>query len=120
MTRSAIVALALDILVVITFVVVGRETHESPFDIAESARIAAPFMTGLGIVWLFPKVRQSSWRVLTGVLVGAVTAASGIALRALVLADGISGAFPIVATAYIVGLMSLYRVILALRTRQPA
>lgn len=117
MTRSSIAVLALDVAVVVTFVLFGRETHESPFDVAESLRVAAPFMAGLGLAWLLPPTRRSAWRILTGVLVGAVTAFIGIALRSLVFNDGISGAFPIVTMAYMVGLMSLYRFAMAMKSR---
>jgi len=120
MSRSAVVVLALDVLVVVTFVIFGRDTHDSPFDIAESTRIAAPFMAGLGIGWLIPHVRTSAWRVLSGVLVGATTFVVGVTLRSVVFGDGISGAFPVVAAAYLIGMMSVYRLALALRSRQRA
>ena len=61
MTRTGVLALALDVAIVVAFVVFGRETHDSPFDLAESTRIAAPFMLGLGVAWLLPQTRRSSW-----------------------------------------------------------
>lgn len=117
MSRISVVVLALDIIIVMSFVLFGRETHESPFDIAESTRIAAPFVAGLAVAWLIPQIRASSLRIVSGVFVGATTAVVGIALRSLVLRDGISGAFPFVTVGYMVGLMSLIRVVLTLRAR---
>ena len=120
MSRSTVVVLGFDVLVVVTFVIFGRDTHDSPFDIAESTRIAAPFMAGLGIGWLIPQVRASAWRVLNGVIVGLITVVVGVTLRSVVFGDGITGAFPAVAAAYLIGMMSVYRVALAVRSRQRA
>ncbi|NND02557.1 MAG: DUF3054 domain-containing protein [Acidimicrobiia bacterium] len=120
MNRSTTTVLAVDVAIVVSFVLFGRETHESPFDIAESTRIAAPFMAGLGLAWLIPTIRSASLRLIAGLIVGAVTAAVGMVLRSAVFGDGVSGAFPIVATAYLVGLMSLSRVALALVAREKA
>ena len=118
MTRTGVIALTLDVAIVVAFVLFGRETHDSPFHVAESTRIAAPFMLGLGVAWLLPQTRRSPWRVVAGVFVGAITAAVGIAVRSLVFGDGISGAFPVVTALFLIGLMTAHRVLLALRHRR--
>ena len=97
--------LAWDIAVVLAFVVIGRDTHDESQTVAAILRTAAPFMAALLFSLAIPVVRRSPSSVPAGLLAGATTALVGLVLRKFVFAEGVAGAFPVVATAFLVGLM---------------
>lgn len=109
MKNSALAELGVDVMVVVSFVAFGSENHDQPLDLAELLRVAAPFLVGLAAAWAIPILRRKPWHWLNGVLMGLVTTAIGLTLRTVVFSDGISGAFPVVAAAYIVLWMTALR-----------
>ena len=110
--------LAWDISVVVAFVVIGRDTHDESQAIASILRTTAPFMAALLLALAMPEVRRSPARITAGLLSGATTALVGLMLRRAVFGEGLAGAFPLVATAFLVGLMVVGRLIPAMWRRR--
>jgi len=106
-----------DLVVVASFVIIGRDTHNESQGIGEVVQTAAPFLLALAGAWITPLVHRTPWRLGSGLAVGVTTTAAGLFFRSVVFGEGISGAFPIVAAAYLIGLMAAGRVAGALRRR---
>lgn len=100
-----------DLLVVGSFVLLGRDTHRESLDLTRSLQTATPFLIALGAAWLPPQVRSRPEAIRSGVVIGTVTPLLGLLLRSLVFGEGLSGAFPIIATGYLAGLIVLGRVL---------
>jgi hypothetical protein len=110
----------LDIAVVASFVLIGRDTHNESAGAAELVRTGAPFALALAGAWLTPLVHRTPWRVGSGVAVGLITAGLGIFFRSVVFGEGISGLFPVVTAGFLIGLMIIPRLIAFARSRTRA
>ena len=107
----------LDAVVVVAFVVIGREDHGYSSDVADYARVAAPFLIGLAAV----HTALREWRQLelrTGLAVAAGTVVVGMLARRFLWGDGTALTFVIVATSFIVAGMVGWRLV-AMRMRRP-
>ena len=111
-------AILLDVVCVLVFVISGRSAHAEAFALAGLARTAWPFLAGLAcgelasLRWRSP---LSLWP--SGVVIVAVTVAVGMILR-LVSGQGIAAAFVVVATVFL-GLFLLgWRLLARLATRR--
>lgn len=109
-----------DLLVVASFVLIGRDTHEESVGVGEVLRTAAPFLLALAGAWLTPPVHRTPWRIGSGVAVGVITTAVGIFFRTVVFREGSSGLFPVVTAAYLIGLMVLARFLVVVTARSRA
>jgi ribose/xylose/arabinose/galactoside ABC-type transport system permease subunit len=102
-----------DALVVVLFVVIGREDHGYSSGISDYLRVSAPFLIGLGVTivavraWRWPL----DWR--TGAVVAVGTVVVGMLLRHFVWDDGTAGTFVIVTTAFLVAGMVGWRLVVA-------
>lgn len=92
---------AWDLLVVVTFVVWGRGTHQETLDAGRSFQTALPFLIALLVAWLPATVRAHPGAWQSGIMVVAITAILGMALRRLVFDEGLSGLFPVVTLGYL-------------------
>jgi Protein of unknown function (DUF3054) len=116
--RSARVAVALDVLCVLLFVVIGRASHTRGESLAGIASTAWPFLCGLAAGWAASRAwrRPLALRP-AGLVVWLCTVALGMILR-VVSGQGTAVAFIIVALAFL-GLFLLgWRVVARLLTRQ--
>lgn len=102
---------AVDLVIVVSFVVIGRDAHEETLGIGDLARTAGPFVLGLAGAWLTPVVHRTPWRLSAGIASGAITTGAGVYFRAVVFREGISGAFPVITGLYLIGLMAGARAI---------
>ncbi len=89
---------AADLVLILTFVLIGRRTHENPADIAGIAGTAWPFVTGAVVGWVVVR----AWRrpvavVSTGLPIWLTTVVAGMALRAAS-GQGTAASFVVVAT----------------------
>lgn len=100
-----------DLAVVVSFVLIGRDTHEESVGFSEVARTGAPFILALVGAWLAPLVHRQPWRISVGIAAGVITTAMGLLFRSVVFGEGLSGAFPVVTAAYLIGLIGLGRVL---------
>ena len=101
----------LDGIVVVSFVVVGRDSHGFVNDWEETLRIAAPFLIGLGLAVLLTRAWKTPLSLLTGLGLGVATLGIGMLLRRLVWDDGTAPVFVIVTGAWIIGLMVGWRLV---------
>jgi hypothetical protein len=116
--RSARVAVALDVLCVLIFVVIGRASHTKGESLAGVASTAWPFLCGLAAGWAASRAwrRPLALRP-AGLVVWLCTVALGMILR-IASGQGTAVAFIIVALAFL-GLFLLgWRAVARLLTRQ--
>lgn len=106
-------AIAVDIVVVMAFVVIGREDHGFVSDISDYARVAAPFIVGLVISSAVFKSWENPIDVRTGTLVAVGTVAIGMVLRKFVWGDGTALPFVLITTVFIVVGFVAWRIIVA-------
>jgi hypothetical protein len=105
-----------DLAVVASFALIGRDSHNESVGLGEVFHTAAPFLLALTGAWLTPIVHRTPWRILSGIAAGIITTVLGLYFRAVVFSEGISGMFPVVTAAYVMGLMALPRVVGSLRS----
>lgn len=84
---SALVALALDVLMVLLFAAIGRASHADGLTPAGIAATASPFLLGTGVGWLVVRARGGGWPrgVGPGITVWFATVLVGMLLRVIVL-----------------------------------
>jgi len=99
LNRRAALALGIDVVAVVLFVVIGRRNHhETGNAVVGALRIVAPFLIALIIGWLAARADRDPMSIRSGVVVWACTVVVGLAVRRLVFQRGIAIAFIIVAT----------------------
>lgn len=115
--RLARVAVVLDVLCVLVFVVIGRASHADGESLGGIASTAWPFLCGLGAGWAAAR----AWRRPLGLVPAGLgawlgTVALGMVLR-VVVGQGTAAAFIVVALAFL-GLFLLgWRVVARFLTR---
>lgn len=95
----------------VSFVLLGRESHGLANEWGEALRVAAPFLIALGLGVAAIRAWRLPSRLSTGLMLGLVTAVVGLVMRRLVFADGIATPFVIVATAWLVATMVGWRMV---------
>jgi hypothetical protein len=91
-------AAALDLILVLVFVLIGRSSHDEGITLLGTLETAWPFVAGLAIAWLAMRAWRHPRRLLwTGAGIWLLTVIAGMLLR-LVTGQGIQLAFVIVAT----------------------
>ncbi|WP_053203674.1 DUF3054 domain-containing protein [Jiangella muralis] len=100
-------AVAVDAVLVLVFVLIGRRTHDDPLSLAGLARTAWPFAAGLAVGWAVTLLRRRPpVALVTGVTVWLATVVVGMLLRAAS-GHGTAASFVVVATvvlgAFLVG-----------------
>ena len=121
-TTSKIVAAAaaVDLTLVLVFVLIGRRSHDEGFSVLGSLNTAWPFVAGLTIGWLATR----AWRFPRGVknpgvVIWASTAVIGVALRALS-GQGVAVSFVIVTAIVLAVFLLGWRLIAAAVSRRRA
>lgn len=91
LTSHRLIALAVDVVAVLVFALIGGASHGSG---GEVLRIAWPFVVGLLTAWALPHVWRVPWLLWpAGVTVWVLTTGIGLVLRWLT-GGGVSGAMP--------------------------
>lgn len=101
----------LDVLVVVSFAVIGRDTHGFSSDWEEVARISAPFLIALVVGFIVTRVWSSFTNPLVGVVLGIITLVVGMLIRSFVFDDGTAAVFVWVAAGWFVGVMVAWRLV---------
>lgn len=111
----------LDVIVVVSFVVIGREDHGFTSGISDYVRVAAPFLLGLGLSIVALRAWRSPLRPLTGLFVAIGTITVGMLARRFVWDDGTASTFVAVTAAFLVAGMVGWRLVVAAvaRIRRP-
>lgn len=107
--------LGFDVVVVVVFVMLGRETHDEGNAFVDIISTAAPFLIALGLGWAITRAWVRPIDIRRGLGVAAVTVAGGMLLRRAVFDDGTAAAFVIVATAFNLAGMAGWRLLAARR-----
>lgn len=94
-------SVALDVLVVVLFVVIGRETHEEANALTAGVETAAPFLVGLAFGWGFARAARMRGVVGRGLTVFVSTVLVGMLVRRYVFDDGTAAAFVLVAALFL-------------------
>lgn len=112
MTRRASLALGLDAVLVLVFVLIGRRSHDEGSELAGLAVTLWPFWVALLVGWALSRSWRAPDRVVpSGLVVWAVTVAGGMLLRA-VSGQGVQPSFVIV-TALVLAVLLLGRRLVA-------
>lgn len=114
--RSALVALAVDVLLVVVFAAIGRASHGEAV-VSGLWTTAWPFLGGLVLGWIV----TLAWRAPTapgrpGVGIWVVTVAGGMLLRSAS-GQGVAVAFVVVASITLLVFLVGWRVVVAARSR---
>jgi hypothetical protein len=97
--RAAAIALAMDVVAVLLFVVIGRRSHDEDGNVVSATlAVAAPFLIGLGVGWLIARAWRHPRALPTGIVVWVCTVVIGLVLRNLVFDRGTAASFIVVAT----------------------
>ena len=99
MKRLALSAIA-DVAVIVVFVAIGREEHNSGSSVVGLLETAAPFLIALVLGWLATRAWQNPTGVGRGLGIWLVTILAGMNLRHYVFDDGTATAFIVVASAF--------------------
>lgn len=92
-----VLALAVDLVLVVAFVIVGHVQHYRSLDPAALLQTAWPFLASLAVAWVLTRVWQKPLAPLTtGTGIWAITVLVGLALRAI---GGVSVAEPFLIVA---------------------
>ena len=86
------VAAAIDIVLVLAFVLIGRSSHAEAITPAGALGTAWPFLVGLGAGWALARAWRRPFAVVPGLTIWAGTVAVGLLLRA-VTGDGVEPGF---------------------------
>ena len=97
-SRRASLALAIDIVLVIVFVAIGRRNHHEDEGLSGLASVSAPFLIGLTVGWVGAWSRRKPMALATGAHIWGCTVLLGLVLRRTVFDRGIAIPFIIVAT----------------------
>jgi hypothetical protein len=100
-SRPAAIALALDVVSVVVFVVIGRRNHDAGETLSGAVKTAAPFLIGLGVAWLGVRAWRRPLALLTGVAIWPLTVLTGMVARRWVFDDGTATSFVIVTTLFL-------------------
>jgi hypothetical protein len=99
--RSARLAVVLDVICVLIFVIIGRASHTKGESLAGVASTAWPFLAGLGLGWLTARGWRRPLAIRPeGLVIWLCTVAVGMILR-VVSGQGTAVAFIIVALAFL-------------------
>ncbi len=103
----------LDVVVVLLFVVIGREDHGFVSDFSDYLRVASPFLIGLGLTIFAVRAwrKPLDWRTGTALALG--TLLLGMLVRRFVFDSGTARAFIIVSAAFFIAGMVGWRLVAA-------
>ena len=101
--------LTLDAVIILIFVIVGRDTHQESQTVLDVIETAAPFLWALLAGWLVTRAWKDPISFRTGIGVASVTIVGGVVLRRLVYADGIATPFIIVTALFLLATMLGWR-----------
>ena len=107
----------LDLLVVVSFVVIGRDSHGFANDLAETSRVALPFILALsmGIGTVMAWTDPVGW--LAGIGIAFMTVIGGLLLRRYLFDGGVATTFVLLTTGWMIAWMVGWRLVYMLIAR---
>lgn len=103
--------LGFDVVAVVAFVLIGRDTHNEGNAIVGVIGTLAPLAAGLVAGWVATDAARDPASIRTGLGVAAVAGVAGVAIRRLVFGDGIALPFLLVLAGFYVASMVGWRVV---------
>lgn len=106
-----------DVLVVVSFVVIGRDTHGFTSDWGATLEVALPFLlalsvgSGIAMTWMDP----TGWPA--GFAIAAVTVVGGLALRRFVFDAGTATTFVVLTAGWMTAWMVGWRLVVPFSAR---
>ncbi len=117
---NSFVAAAIDVAVVLVFVLIGRTSHDESNALLGVVITAAPFLMALAASWLVVLLLGRDPRTVpTGLLVWLGTWAGGLMLRWLIFDGGVAGGFVLVAGGFLLLGMVGWRALVRVFRRAP-
>ncbi len=113
-------AIALDLAAVMSFVIIGRRTHDEGNGFTQIAETAAPFLVGLAAGWALARAWRRPTRVTTGLVIWPTTLLVGMIVRRTGFDDGTATSFVIVATLFLGATLVGWRLVLSALDRRRA
>ena len=104
-----------DVVVVISFIAIGRRNHDEDPSWSGFIGTVAPFLIALAVMWLAGRVWTDPILTRSGVIVWIGTVALGMVLRKFAFDDGTATAFVIVATVFVGALINGWRAVARFR-----
>ncbi|NHZ70201.1 MAG: DUF3054 family protein [Proteobacteria bacterium] len=104
----------LDATVVMSFVIIGRDSHGFVTDWSETMRVAAPFLIALAIGIIVMRAWLKPLQIVTGLGIAAITVVLGLMIRHFVFDAGIAQTFMILTTGWMFAWMVGWRLVAGL------
>jgi len=115
---SIVTAVALDAVLIMVFVLIGRRNHEEALALGGIAHTAWPFLVGAALGWLATRAWRSPFRLWpTGTVIWAATVGGGMVLR-VASGQGVQLAFVIVAALTLAAMLLGWRLAALFVTRR--
>jgi FtsH-binding integral membrane protein len=96
-----LLALGLDVIGVVGFVALGRNSHAERDSLAGVLTVAAPFLVGLGVGWVIVGRTGRPAGMRAGMVVWGCTVIVGLTLRSVAFDRAVPPAFVVVAAAFL-------------------
>jgi hypothetical protein len=99
----------LDTVVVLSFVLIGRDSHGFVSDVGDIVKVASPFLLALAFGVVAFKAWTDSIAWLTGLALASTTLVVGMLIRRIVFDGGTAPVFVVITAAWFFGLMVGWR-----------
>ena len=117
-TAPVATAVALDVALILVFVLIGRRNHEEALALGGIAQTAWPFLVGAAAGWVATRAWRSPFGLWpTGTVIWAATVGGGMLLR-VVSGQGVQPAFVIVAALTLAAMLLGWRLVALFVTRR--
>jgi len=117
-TAAVATAVALDVALILVFVLIGRRNHEEALALGGIAQTAWPFLVGAAAGWVATRAWRSPFGLWpTGTVIWAATVGGGMLLR-VVSGQGVQPAFVIVAALTLAAMLLGWRLVALFVTRR--
>lgn len=110
-SRQVRLAVAIDAVSIVAFVVIGRKNHDEGSALSGAAKVAAPFLISLACGWAVARAWKSPMAIGTGITVWLVTVIGGLVLRKFAFNGGTALPFIIVASLFTLATLVGWRVV---------
>ncbi len=119
---SVIIPAAVDVLLVLAFVLIGRASHHEP--LGGLLDTGWPFLVGLAIGWLILRAWRTPWKIMgTAIGIWLATVMVGMLLRAIT-GQGVQPPFIVVATVvlglFLIGWRAIFALVIRIAGQQGA
>lgn len=109
----------IDIALIATFVLIGRNEHNSGSQFIGYLTTVSPFLIATLVAWSLPHVRKTPDSVASGLTVWATVIILGMVLRRNVFGGGTAVPFVVVATVFNGAFLNIWRTFARARSRRP-